>query len=396
MSAVTHTLLLVTYGIVAACLALVLPQSVRGVDPTMASLLGICTFLGLAVAHEIWARREAMRELGEDLRQHAAQLQALRQWSGNLSTDVEQMRRSLTRVAREADQSGLIAEMRLLQDHLDQLSTETERLAAIDTGFILRTGGSNDIVEPTNDRELLAEIREGLSANRVDLYLQPVVTIPQRKVEYYEAFSRMRTATGGVLRPEDYLPVATRENLIGVIDNLLSFRAVQMIRRHRQRNKPIMCFINLSASLLSEPEYFAPFRDFLEANRNLADSLCFDLGQADVNDRWEVIGPSVDAIAALGFRFALDQVEHFDIAFNQLAQRHVAFVKAPARLLLAPHGEVRSRYAALDLKEAMARHGITIVAHMVETERQVVELLDLNIELAQGYLFGEPKQARDT
>jgi cyclic-di-GMP phosphodiesterase TipF (flagellum assembly factor) len=91
----------------------------------------------------------------------------------------------------------------------------------------------------------------------------------------------------------------------------------------------------------------------------------------------------------------MDQVEHLDMGFAQLAQRRIAFVKVPAAVLLAPAGAVQSRYAALDLKEAMARHGVTLIAHKVETERQVVELLDFNIELAQGYLFGEPKLARD-
>ncbi len=395
MSAATHTLLLVTYGIVAACLALVLPQSVRGVDPTMASLLGICTFMGLAIAHEIWARREALRDVGEDLRRQAEQLQALREWNNNISADVEQLRRTLTKVADEADKSGLIAEMQLLQDHLDRLSIGAERLDAIDTNFILRTGGNNDIVEPTNERELLAEVREGLAANRVDLYLQPIVTVPQRKVEFYEAFSRIRTAKGGILRPEDYLDIAKRENLIGLIDNLLSFRCVQLVRRRLQRNKPIMCFVNLSASLLAEPEFFAPFRDFLTANRNLSDSLCFELAQADVLERWELIGASVDEIAKLGFRFSLDQVEHLDMPFNELARRHIAYVKAPAEVLLAPPGTVQSRYASLDLKEAMGRHGIVLIAHMIETERQLVEVLDLEVDLGQGYLFGEPKPARD-
>ena len=36
-------------------------------------------------------------------------------------------------------------------------------------------------------------IREAVEANRVDLYLQPIVTLPQRKVRFYEAMARLRT-----------------------------------------------------------------------------------------------------------------------------------------------------------------------------------------------------------
>ena len=44
----------------------------------------------------------------------------------------------------------------------------------------------------------LATIRAAIDANRVDLYLQPIVTLPQRKVRYYEAMSRLRTERGDV------------------------------------------------------------------------------------------------------------------------------------------------------------------------------------------------------
>ena len=38
-----------------------------------------------------------------------------------------------------------------------------------------------------------ALVAAAIDANRIDLYLQPIVTLPQRKVRYYEALSRLRT-----------------------------------------------------------------------------------------------------------------------------------------------------------------------------------------------------------
>ena len=51
--------------------------------------------------------------------------------------------------------------------------------------------------KPADGRdEMIATIRDAIDAGRVDLYLQPIVTLPQRKVRYYEAFTRLRTADG--------------------------------------------------------------------------------------------------------------------------------------------------------------------------------------------------------
>ena len=55
---------------------------------------------------------------------------------------------------------------------------------------------------------MVATIRSILEANRADLYLQPIVTLPQRKVRYYEAFTRLRSEDGTLLLPADFLKAA--------------------------------------------------------------------------------------------------------------------------------------------------------------------------------------------
>src|SRR6202012_1755867 len=50
-------------------------------------------------------------------------------------------------------------------------------------------------VEPIGARsqgQILAAIRSAIDENRIDIYLQPLVTLPQRKVRFYEAATRPR------------------------------------------------------------------------------------------------------------------------------------------------------------------------------------------------------------
>ena len=62
----------------------------------------------------------------------------------------------------------------------------------------------------TRQADALASIRAAIDANRIDLYLQPIVTLPQRKVRYYEAMSRLRTESGDVLHGGRLHPAAPR------------------------------------------------------------------------------------------------------------------------------------------------------------------------------------------
>jgi cyclic-di-GMP phosphodiesterase TipF (flagellum assembly factor) len=50
---------------------------------------------------------------------------------------------------------------------------------------------------------------------------------------------------------------------------------------------------------------------------------------------------------------------------------------------------------AADLADLTRRYGVELIAEKVETERQVVDVLELNIAYGQGNLFGEPKAVRE-
>ena len=59
--------------------------------------------------------------------------------------------------------------------------------------------------------EIVAQIARAIEANRVDLFLQPIVTLPQRKVRYYEALARLRDDDGSLISPDDFLGHARRQ-----------------------------------------------------------------------------------------------------------------------------------------------------------------------------------------
>src|SRR5439155_3398238 len=82
-----------------------------------------------------------------------------------------------------------------------------------------------------------AAIRDAIDANRIDLYLQPIVTLPQRKLRYYEATSRLRNDVGETFHPSAFIPRAESCGLMPKIDNLVMFRCVQLVRRLLLKNR---------------------------------------------------------------------------------------------------------------------------------------------------------------
>ena len=328
------------------------------------------------------ALREAQLILAEQLRDLHHRL-------GDLGETVreESIRRS----------DELTSEVRMLEDLVERMTEGLQdRLSARAQSTPIHAHNHQHVA-------LLETVREALAENRVDLYLQPVVSLPQRRTVFYESFSRLRDASGRVMMPAEYLSVAEPEGLLSVIDNLLLFRCVQIVRRLAKNDRKVGIFCNIALGSLADETFFPQFLEFLSQNKDLSGALIFELGQQAFDARGAVEARNMAKLADLGFRFSLDKVSDLDLDFQDLARADVKFVKISAEVMLNQLLEVDGQMALKSLRDLAAadfadltrRYGVETIAEKVESERQVVDILELNIGYGQGNLFGEPRAIRD-
>src|SRR5205085_924515 len=239
-----------------------------------------------------------------------------------------------------------------------------------------------------------AAVRSAIEESRVDIDLQPMVSLPQRKVRFYEAVTRLRDEKDQILAAEDFIGTAENAGLVGRIDHMVMLRCVQVLRRLMVRNKEVGVFCNVAAATLGNPATFAPFLDFLEANRALAPSLVLEFKQAAFRNFGPVENENLAALAQRGYHFSIDHVADLRIEPREMADRGVRFIKVPAALLLDPRQAPASDIHPSDLSDLLGRFGIDLVAERIEGERAVVDLLDYDVRFGQGFLFAPPRPLR--
>ncbi|MHC2575725.1 cyclic-di-GMP phosphodiesterase TipF (flagellum assembly factor) [Bradyrhizobium diazoefficiens] len=245
-----------------------------------------------------------------------------------------------------------------------------------------------------NQTQLLATLRSAIDENRVDIFLQPMVTLPQRKVRFYEAVTRVRDERDQLIAAEEFISIAEASGLIGRVDNMVMLRCVQVLRRLMVRNKDVGVFCNVAASTLGNSTTFAQCLDFLEANRALAPSLVLEFKQSTFRNLGPAESENLAALAQRGFRFSIDHVTDLRIEPRELADRGVRFIKVPATLLLDPRQASTSDIHPSDLSDLLGRFGIDLIAERIEGERAVVDLLDYDVRFGQGFLFAPPRPLR--
>lgn len=242
--------------------------------------------------------------------------------------------------------------------------------------------------------QLLAAIKSAVEENRLDIYLQPMVTLPQRKVRFYEAVTRLRDDKDQILTADDFIATAEAAGLIGRIDHMVMLRCVQVLRRLMVRNKDVGVFCNVSAATLGNATNFAQCLDFLEANRALAPSFVLEFKQATFRNLGPTETEHLAALSQRGYRFSIDHVSDLRIEPRELADHGVRFIKVPAALLLDPKQSSTSDIHPSDLSDLLGRFGIDLIAERIEGERAVVDLLDFDVRFGQGFLFAPPRPLR--
>jgi cyclic-di-GMP phosphodiesterase, flagellum assembly factor TipF len=242
--------------------------------------------------------------------------------------------------------------------------------------------------------QILAAVKSAVDDNRIDIYLQPMVTLPQRKVRFYEAVTRLRDDRDQVLAADDFILIAEAAGLIGRIDHTVMLKCVQVLRRLMVRNKDVGVFCNVASATLGNPTTFAQCLDFLEANRALAPSLVLEFKQATFRNLDTAKAEHLAALAQRGFRFSIDHVTDLRIEPRELADRGVRFIKVPAALLLDQRQTTASDIHPSDLSDLLGRFGIDLIAERIEGERAVVDLLDYDVRFGQGFLFAPPRPLR--
>ena len=358
---------------------------------------GVGTAGLLAAAHAMIVGRAQRAALKKEIDQ-------VREAPRLLADAMESTQGALTELAQAIESGALTStealtgEVRMLETLIQQMSESIdERMSrpAPASAFEARHQQQSNV--------LLATIHEALAENRVDLYLQPVVSLPQRRTIFYESFTRLRAADDRVMMPAEYLSVAEGEGLVPAIDNLLLFRCAQIVRRLARQDRKVGVFCNVALTSLGDETFFPQFLDFLSENRDLNQALIFELGQAVFDARGAVEARNMAKLADLGFRFSIDKVQTLDLDFADLQRSDVKFVKIAADLLIEQLLDPDASPALPSLRDIQAadfaaltrRYGIEVIAEKCETERQIVDILELDVSMGQGHLFGEPRAIKE-
>ena len=238
-------------------------------------------------------------------------------------------------------------------------------------------------------------VAQAFEADRIEVHLQPIVALPQRKVRFYEALARLRLDDGTLLAPGEFLAHLERMGRAPEFDRRVLKRAIAVARHLMSRGSEAIVTVNLSPRSIRDPGFVELLAALAGTAPDVAGKIVLELPQSCWRALDEAQKAALLELGNHGLPLSLDQAP--DLAFDAeaLSRWGIRFLKLPAEMLIAAaRADVEAEVSVRDFASILRRGGIKLIADRVEHEDMVPALADLSIPLAQGFVFAAPRAVR--
>jgi diguanylate cyclase (GGDEF)-like protein/PAS domain S-box-containing protein len=237
------------------------------------------------------------------------------------------------------------------------------------------------------------QLRQAIDNEEFVLYYQPKVNLVSGKVTSAEALIRWNDPRTGLVPPGKFIPILEETGLIYEVGRWALRQAIADYLRWRAMGLPaVRIAVNVSPLQLRSHGFVAEIERKIGIGANAAEGLELEITESLIMEDVKHSITSLQAIRALGVTIAIDD---FGTGFSSLSY----LAKLPVDTLKID----RAFVIEMDKPEGLAlvstiiilAHALKlkVVAEGVETEQQLRQLLSLNCDEMQGFLFSKPVPA---
>jgi len=232
-------------------------------------------------------------------------------------------------------------------------------------------------------------LREALAKDELQLYVQPIMALPENRFAMAEVLVRLREEEAMLLPPGEFLPTFEHYGMMPELDRWVVSRIAQRVARHGQ-GAFRRYSINVSEQTLKQADMPGFLLQTLEKLKVRADALCFEIDESDMLARLAAAARFAAAVRSLGCKVAVDGFGRRATSFAPLKTLRVDYIKvdgAITRNILRSDNALNKLQTILRVGKAL---NAGIVAEFVEQADILDRLRQLGVGYAQGFGIARP------
>jgi EAL domain-containing protein (putative c-di-GMP-specific phosphodiesterase class I) len=236
----------------------------------------------------------------------------------------------------------------------------------------------------------LVELLHGVEQRELFLDYQAVFDIGTGAVRGAEALIRWNHPERGVLPPSEFLAMAMRGGLGGIITDLVLEESVAQCAEWRIRGYDVPVSVNVSAAAFASSDLPATVEQVLDKYSVPADRLTVEITEHACTFENTELRDTFTALARLGVRLSLDDFGMGESTLSRLQHLHFDEVKIDRSFVSHVCDEPTDRNIVVFTTRLAHSLGMKVVAEGVETAEVLSALVQLGPDLAQGFHLHRP------
>ncbi|HJT24932.1 MAG TPA: EAL domain-containing protein [bacterium] len=236
------------------------------------------------------------------------------------------------------------------------------------------------------------DLREIIDGGCVEPHFQPIVSLNRRSIVAVEGLSRgFYPGTSRLIPPTELFHQAMIQGLQLDLDQLCRGKILHDFNHVQAESPEFLLTLNLDASIFSQGVSASGYLRQQAAEAGLRpEQIALEIIESDVEDVKE-LQRFVEMYRGYGFLIALDDVGAGYSNLNRIPLIKPDILKIDRYLVQDIQGDFYKQEVLRSAVKMARRLGSLIIAEGVETQEEALALLDMDVDLIQGYFFARPQ-----
>lgn len=239
----------------------------------------------------------------------------------------------------------------------------------------------------------VAAVADALVAGRVDVEIEPIVSLADQRTRYYEVSVNVRGPAEQRLVENNAFATLQGTGLLPLFDSARLQRSIGIAQRLAERAKDGRVLSVYCAESLTNSGFLSDVRAAL-GDGGMGNQIVMGFDQADIRAFTPAEWAAVAELRQLRVGLCVENLAHLDVDLKRLASAGFNFVRINAPTLTAGVRFGGQAVSGADLSRYLAGVGLALIVDHIEDDSRLQRIAALGVPLGQGKVFGGRRQVK--
>lgn len=232
--------------------------------------------------------------------------------------------------------------------------------------------------------------------DRIEIFLQPKISVSEGKAVGAEALVRMRNRDGELIPPVRFVPVLEHTGMIGKLDDIMLDKTFVFQRECIDKGiKPVPVSVNISRQRFTS-EGLLNYVVGLQKKYDIDSSLVeLEILETTFIDALDAMINVINVLREKGFRINVDDFGSGYSSLNQIANIPADIIKFDRVFASRSLKNDKGRQVIKSLIEMLKMVNYDLVFEGVETKEELDAVVSYGCDVIQGFYFDKPLSAKE-